>query len=402
MAVGPSISYRVVDNNDVTLALTGNETILIKGYSHAEVNMGASSTSGAAIDLDSFAISNGGRSISSYKGVFPNVRDATFTFSAKDSNGNIGTATYTAPMVEYEPVTCEISNNKPNGSGNMTFECSGSWFNNTFGAAYNSLSVMYRYAELGTNAFTAWVSVDRISKVGNTYIASANLSGLEYNKAYVFEAQATDLLSSTSATNAGVKGAPVFHWSNNDVTFEVPVTFNKNVLFDADLAEFTGTNVFSGVAVFSGGTTGIQYSQIQGIECIDWTPQLYGEENYIYNSREGWAFKIGNVATVGFYIKAQYFSTTSSPIVIYGCPYEVRQASAGGGMCSNAVVSAGKNFQCFVVENHETYGDKVITTRVQDCDRPNQTELTTSGSGCYSPMRMGVLTISGTITYLTD
>lgn len=371
MASAPQITYKVVDNNLLTRSLTGHESILVKGHSFAGAEMSVYSPDGTAIKTGTARIRNGDKTVYGYQGSFPGITDNVFTFSVADEFGNVGTAKYTAPMVDYEDPTCVLSNNRPDGSGNMTVSCSGTWFNDTFGQVtniHNSLTVSYRYVELGQDiSYATWNDMT-VYTSGNAYSASADLSGLDYQKAYFFEVVARDLLSQGRDTSQGVTGAPVFHWSNDDVTFEVPVTFNK-------------------------GINGVQYSE--------WTPHLYGEEYYVYDSREGWAFKIGNIATVGFYIKAQYFSYTLSPIVIYGCPYYPTQASAGGGMCSGAVVSEGKTFQCFVAENSQDYGDKVITTRVQDCDRPTQTELRTYASGCFSPFHTGVLTISGTITYLT-
>jgi hypothetical protein len=101
---------------------------------------------------------------------------------------------------------------------------------------------------------------------------------------------------------------------------------------------------------------------------------------------------------VGFFIKATCNSGYDTiNINIADLPFTPSCASAGGGMCSGAYVSAGFNFQCFVAE---TTGN--ITTRVQACNNTSATNLSTSSSGCKFRSGGGEITLSGTITYVTN
>lgn len=389
MASAPQITRSVVDRYLLTKSLTGNEYILVKGYSVAEATMIVYSPIGAAISLDTMIIRNGNDKAYGYQATFSSITDNVFTFSAEDEFGNIGTATYIAPMVNYEAPTCVLSNERPDGSGNMTVSCSGTWFNDTFGNAssrHNELTVSYRYVEWGQDINNATWTAMTVYTSGNAYSASAYLSGLDYQKAYFFEVVARDLLSQGRDTSQGVTGAPVFHWSKNDVTFEKSALFNDT-------------------ANFYGGTTGISYTDltnrpnIPDVKYGDWLPEIDPAGVNYYETQRGWYMKIGNVVTVGFYIKAMCTIYDAHKIEwIVGLPSHIApvQASAGGGMCSGAKLSANKNFQCWVAE---TLG--YITPRVQDCNNANAQNISTSASGVYFPINGGQITLSGTITYLT-
>ena len=138
MANNPIITASVVDVNETTIALTGKPIKLIKFFSNAQATMSAEAQGGGAIDNDLYIIRNGNNTGYGTTHIFYNVESNVFTFSAEDSNRNIGTAKVTAPMVDYIKLTCNIAHNRPDGVGNMTVACSGDFFNNTFGAVTNT------------------------------------------------------------------------------------------------------------------------------------------------------------------------------------------------------------------------------------------------------------------------
>jgi hypothetical protein len=130
----------------------------------------------------------------------------------------------------------------------------------------------------------------------------------------------------------------------------------------------------------------------------EWTPYIPDAVVNYYNTQEGWYYKVGDVVTVGFYIKVRCLSGyEDEEIVIYGLPYDPSDSAAGGGMCSGSYMTLPQNFQCFVAEP-----GSVITTRAQQCDDTASFNLTTSATGCHYPSSTNIaLTLSGTITYRT-
>ena len=128
-----------------------------------------------------------------------------------------------------------------------------------------------------------------------------------------------------------------------------------------------------------------------------WTPALNSSAISSYTTQSGWYQKLGSTVTIGFNIKATCksgYHTTG--ISISGVPFAATDTATGGGMCSGTYVAGGYNFQCWAVSS------SAITARVQSCNNNTDANLPTSASGCYYRTGGGEITLSGTITYLTN
>ena len=234
----PIVTGTVTDSNDITYALTGSRSNLIKYYSNATATVNATAQKGATINESKYVIRNGSVSYSGKTHTFNNVESNVFTFYAEDSRGNPTTYTLTpAPtMVNYIKLTCDISNNRPDALGNMTVACSGNYFNGSFGAVSNTLTVQYRY-KLST---ASWLNTENewhdmtVTKSGNKYSATADfvIPNFGQQKIYSFQTRAIDKLSTVPSKAQSVQSIPIFHWGENDFVFEVPTTFNGDVTVD--------------------------------------------------------------------------------------------------------------------------------------------------------------------------
>lgn len=409
----PIITASVVDTNEKTVALTGDNTVLIKYHSNAEATMSATPQKGAVIDENLYIIRNGNDTGYGTSYTFENTESDVFTFSAEDNRGNVGTIILTPNMVEYTKLTCNIANNRPDGEGNMTVACSGNFFNGSFGAESNTLKVQYRYS--GNSKWTDMT----VTKSGNSYYAYASLTGLDYRQTYTFETQAIDKLMTVPSTASKVKSIPVFHWGENDFAFEVPVKFNGGI--DSIEGDFklsgddTNTFYFGNdtkcyiekaannnmtvraprIDLVANGVYVDGYA-IPKLSHGIWAPELIAGAVSSYTTQYGWYMKMNQYVTVGFIIKANCnVGYQNTNISIYGLPYTPMFSAAGGGMCSGACVADNHDFQCFVAETSGT-----ITIRVQACNNTEYKNLSTSASGCRYPSGGGVLTLSGTITYM--
>lgn len=416
MENNPIITGYVKDVNANTIALTGNSEILVRYYSNAEVLMDVSSPSGAPLDLDTYIIRNGNSTVFGLAGTFNNVESNQFYFSAADAYGNIGTLQKGVPFVEYQKLTCHIGNSRPDASGAMTLVCTGSFFNGSFGAVSNTLVVNYRYQEIGGTA-SGWGAMT-VSVNGNSYSAYANVTGLNYQSVYNFEVLATDCLDTVQTSTAGVRSVPVFHWGESDFAFEVPVSVKNDLnvtgnmrlkgsgnygnylrLGDSDfcyIAEKTDDimTIHASALDIETGTLSMNGSLIAS---GTWTPTLSAMVSS-FTARNGWYYKFGKTVIVGFYIKATMsYLSSRVDVQISGLPFTPLYSAPGGGLCSQAMVAAGCNFQCFVAEP-----SGVITTRVQACNNTAEATLATSASGCYYPIGGGEITLGGTITYMTN
>lgn len=432
----PILTAQVYDTNSKTVQLTGDNTKLIKYHSNASAGVSATAQEGAAIDLDMYVIRNYGDTQFGQGCIFEQVEYNEFWFSAQDNLGNIGQYYIEAPMVEYIRPTCTIYANRPDALGNMSVVCGGIFFNGSFGAVSNTLTVQCRYAVTGSEFDDNWTNMT-ITKNGNSYYAYAEIAIDDFNQQgrYDFQVRAVDELETVTDELYAVRSIPLFHWGENDFVFEVPVTFNaggsglnteqptydgsKTITGDLRLK---GAGNYGNTLYFGDGsycyiteasddimtiranrvnflaTNGVYVEgyALPKLEHGTWAPYL--GVNASYTTQYGWYSKMNQYVTVGFVIKATVSSGyESTDIKITGLPFSPMFTAAGGGMCSGAYVSGGFNFQCFVAE---TNGN--ITARVQSCNHTSQTNLSTSASGCKYRSGGGEITLSGTISFMTS
>ncbi|MBQ7340899.1 MAG: hypothetical protein IJW41_01860 [Oscillospiraceae bacterium] len=208
----PTLSASVEDCNPDTLALTGDKETLVRYFSHGAFFLEAAAHDGATITERS--ASCGGKTLSGFNGVFENTESGSFTFTATDSYGNSASETLTLPMIPYIPLTCNLASTRPDAEGNMALSVSGNCFNGSFGAKENTLAVYFRYRESG-GTFGDWIEMTG-RRSGNSYTAETKLTGLDYQKAYVFQAKAEDCLDSQETSEYTAKAIPVFDWGEGD------------------------------------------------------------------------------------------------------------------------------------------------------------------------------------------
>ncbi len=217
----PTISsISITDINTITKALTGDASNkIIKGYNNMSVSMTPAALKGATIT--SQTIKCGDKTVSGTSASFANVETATFTFYVKDSRGNTKTQTVTKTLINYVKLTCNMDNTNPTVDGKMSLQLSGNYFNGSFGATNNTLTLQYRY-KTNDGAYGSWINVTPTIS-GNTYNATVNLTGLNYQDTYTFQARATDKINTGGINTAEkrVKSKPVYEWGENDFQFHV-------------------------------------------------------------------------------------------------------------------------------------------------------------------------------------
>lgn len=389
----PTISPTITDANAATVALTGDADTMVRYMSTASITIGAEARNYAT--LKSQLCENGSKAITTATGTIAGVEQAKFSLSATDSRGYTTTLSLTKPFVEYAKPTCNIVESRPDTAGNMTVMCAGSYWAGNFGAADNTLAAQYRY-KVKDGSYSAWVDMD-VSTNGNDYTATADLTGLDYQTAYVFQTRAIDALNTATSSEASVITLPVFHWSESDFVFEVPVTFKQGgegIGSDVDMSDYyTKDEVYSKDEVDELIPTDTTDSRVK---YGTWTPKLSSMTPVTAGSSGGWYMKVGNVVTVGFYIDftcSTGYHTTA--LQITGLPFTASTPAFGGGLLYNAyIASVGFCFECWAVSA------ATITPRLQPCNPTAVGNLSVSSSA-YFPKNGGNLKLSGTITYKT-
>lgn len=391
---GPQFNATIKDTNPTTLALTGNESTLVRFYSNAYVDTGAIGQGNATVVSQSVVCGN--QTLLAGKGTIPSVESKEFVMSATDSRGLTAIQTVIAPFVEYSKLTCNVFTSPVETDGDLTFKINGNYFKGSFGAVDNTLTVLYRY-KIKDGEYTDWLTATA-SPSSSNYEVSITLTGMDYTQAYVIQAKASDKLITIESAEMTAVGSPVFDWSKEDFNFNVPVTAQESITLAVDKAIFgTDSNGDQVVALTPKTSTGeliLGYGNYQqesgstkiygnGIDLISngditlngasvndlglaktgtWQPvcnacslATYALGNYI---------RIGNICIVNFFFQG---AATSEPLYIEfsGLPYTPDtnyRWQAGGGCASGYKVSAASHvFNGWSIEQGKIYGKTIYT-----------------------------------------
>jgi hypothetical protein len=219
----PTLEANAIDNGSTSLKLTGDNNKIIKGFNYVVATQTAQAYKGASIKKQTITcagITKEGTNVN-----FRNVESNVFTFTATDSRGNTVSKTITKELIDYVKLTCNLKVKKLNAEGQTSITINGNYFNGSFGAQDNELTVYYRYKKDYDN-YTDWITTT-ITFEGNTYGAEVDIKDLDYRSTYTFQAKAKDKILEIQTNEQRVKSIPLFDWGENDFTFNVDV-FDKN------------------------------------------------------------------------------------------------------------------------------------------------------------------------------
>jgi hypothetical protein len=222
---GPTFNPVVNDTNSITLALTGNSKILVKYFSNASVTSGAAGRNGATIK--SQYIKNGNKIVNSGTATFNNIDTPVFEFSATDSRQFTANSSYTASYVDYSKLSSNIFVTTPTVAGNVSVRIEGNYFNGTFGAVKNTLTLKYR-RKTGEGDYGDWITCTPTISGSNYYI-EFQLTGLDYKQTHTFQTQAVDKLMTVSSAEVTVIGKPIFDWGKEDFHISVPLHLDEEL-----------------------------------------------------------------------------------------------------------------------------------------------------------------------------
>ena len=215
----PGISASIVDVNDTTKALTGNENTLIKYYSRAKFQITSSPKNSAttkSININYNGGSFTGGSGNSWTDYFGDVLSGSFRCSVTDTRDFTSSVDINKTLIDYVKLTCSMHVSNPTASGECTLTISGNYFGGNFGATWNSLTVQYQLHDWG------WQNAE-VSVNGTRYTATVHLSEMDYTHTYVIQARAIDKLATVYTDSKTVKATPIFDWGSDDFHFHVPV-----------------------------------------------------------------------------------------------------------------------------------------------------------------------------------
>ena len=231
----------VRDVNSTTLALTGNENILIKYASMAEYSVNVTVAKEATI-ANQFVQCGSKKVTGMSYGVIDNPESGLFVFSVTDSRGLNTTATVEKTLLDYLKPTCyqKVTTELVGETGaKAVVTISGNFFNGSFGAVANTLKIEMRHTQ-NDGTMGDWVDLSPLGYTydGNTYELVTNITGLDYNQSYTFQSRVTDKLNYVESAQYIVRVLPIFDWDNDDFNFNVPVNMHGETV----LRHTTDTN----------------------------------------------------------------------------------------------------------------------------------------------------------------
>lgn len=223
----PLLTVTVEDTDATTLALTGNKNKMIPGFSDIAYTISATARNGASVA--SYSATNGSSTRSTETGTFANSKSSSFSFYATDSRGLTGSRTaIMSTVASYYGPTIKITDIDFGSDGKMTFNISGIWWDNSFGAKSNSVTAAYRYKAVD-GSWGGWTNSTIIDNNTGKYANGAQITGLNYKTRYVLQARIVDRLQTVMTPEIIVNVNPVFDWSERDFNFNVPVNFGAGV-----------------------------------------------------------------------------------------------------------------------------------------------------------------------------
>lgn len=157
---------------------------------------------------------------------------AGYTLVVTDSRGIKSYVTEYTPMVQYTPPVVTASGKRTDQtSGDVSLSVSGKWWDGQFGEAlmstYNNLTVSYRTRQSGGE----WSEYTDLKINPETdYSFSATISGIDYRYVYEIEVMAQDSAKSVTSSFIIPKGIPLYDWGENDIHFNIPLTFSAEAL----------------------------------------------------------------------------------------------------------------------------------------------------------------------------
>lgn len=211
----PSVTATYADSNSTTVALTGDDQTIVKGFSNAAFTISATSNYStiSKVTVDGANVSD--KVNYTVNGINKNSV-AIIATDARGFNSDTLTKTFTT-FIDYVPLTCSptFERNTPT-DGKVKLSMTGNYFNDTFGDVSNSLTITYQYKESGTGTYGSEITLTP-TLTGNTYsFTSADLGiNFDYTKNYDFKVNVSDELTSFSIEKTVPKGEPMF-WVNDE------------------------------------------------------------------------------------------------------------------------------------------------------------------------------------------
>lgn len=366
----PVITGTVVDTNETTKALTGDENVIIKYKSTPRLTTQIQITSPNDNNSTLSYLQVAGNNISDLtQRVFDVQNPTQNSFIVKAINSrDYSTETplsSTGTFIDYILPTITITSAKRTEptTGDATIEYKGDYYNGKFSkTTSNELVVTWKYKEKGVEEYTNGGTITPTIK-DNTFSGTINVDGLfNYKKQYDIIVIVTDKLSSTQSVAQIPRGFPIFWWSENfvDILGELRINGNNPFLYSEDETVigkwYDGKPLYQKIIIHDSGCSAtVNNRHAHGIENVD---TIFIKHAFIQSTK---ANKLTYMLPV-----TQYGSNTEHDelsVCIDTTYYEFLVQSGWGG----------ENWHIFMIVNYTKVTDSVANLMIEDETKPTKT-----------------------------
>lgn len=243
----PNVSAVIQDTNALSVGLTGDNNKMVRYVSNANVVISATAKNSAS--LVGIGVTCGdGKSSNVANSTLNAVESGAFNVLATDSRGLVNSVAYTKDLINYVKLTMnpELVRNTPVDS-KVKLSYSGNYFNGSFGAEANTLTVKYRYREYGeANPWSVFYTLPAPTITGNEYSADDVIlapggveASFDYTKSWEFEVLAYDKVNVNGVGNI----IPVAPGEPNHDYGKGYFNHNSDVEFAKDISVLGQTNL---------------------------------------------------------------------------------------------------------------------------------------------------------------
>lgn len=202
----PIVSGTVVDINDATVELTGDDSVMVRYFSEASCDITAEAKNSATISQKKI----GGTVVTGNNLVISGIASDSVAFYAKDSRGYAATADVGFTLIPYVRLTNNaVVSRVDAGTGAATLTLSGNYFNGSFGAHQNALQIQYSVD--GGDLVEVAATID-----GNKYSAAVEIPNLDYLTSHTVDVTVSDLLDAVPKELRIGRSVPGFYWDDEN------------------------------------------------------------------------------------------------------------------------------------------------------------------------------------------
>lgn len=231
-------NFTYKDTNATTVALTGNNQILVKGYSNVSATISttnrAVAKNSATMKTYKLAIGNKSTNTKAYSSTadvtldtINSINSGTLIAYATDSRGNSSSVTKNATYKQYSDLVIKsfTATRSNNGVGQeVTLNFNGTYWANSFGKVTNAItSVKYFYKVSSASSWQTGATTLTYSNSGGTFSGSISVqgdlgaNGFDVSKSFNIRLQVTDKLVTKTYDITLGSGTPAIAIYKNNV-----------------------------------------------------------------------------------------------------------------------------------------------------------------------------------------